>query len=209
MVTRGPVEQVTLICRATSTRAQTAARPHNSGPVSANTPPSSPTTGNWFSPITLGESTRPTGRGDPLDKLEEQVIGDLQTEVDNLEKEERSFYSLKKRYQELRGAGQCTNKNKKCHAWSCVGECDKNPRYMLNECTWSCGACGPKGTCKDLNTHCAYWACVGECQKNPRYMLIKCRESCNEPRAFSARLVPTALKVPSSKFLRTSDSPMF
>ncbi|XP_019618894.1 PREDICTED: putative tyrosinase-like protein tyr-3 isoform X2 [Branchiostoma belcheri] len=113
----------------------------------------------------------------PLDKLEEQVIGDLQTEVDNLEKEERSFYSLKNRYQELRGGGQCTNKNKMCHAWSCAGECDKNPAYMLRQCTWSCGACGPK-FCLDNNKNCDAWMKRGECSKNPGYMLANCCWSC-------------------------------
>ena len=35
----------------------------------------------------------------------------------------------------------CVDENDNCQNWAKVGECDKNPNYMLEKCNWSCNAC--------------------------------------------------------------------
>ena len=35
----------------------------------------------------------------------------------------------------------CVDENGNCQNWANVGECDKNPNYMLEKCKWSCNAC--------------------------------------------------------------------
>ncbi|KRZ75291.1 putative tyrosinase-like protein tyr-3, partial [Trichinella papuae] len=45
---------------------------------------------------------------------------------------------------------QCTDKHIKCLFWSLIGECDKNPFWMLPNCQKSCFSCGM--TVADVNT---------------------------------------------------------
>ena len=35
----------------------------------------------------------------------------------------------------------CKDKNKHCKSWASTGECGKNPKYMLFNCSKSCGVC--------------------------------------------------------------------
>ena len=35
----------------------------------------------------------------------------------------------------------CKDKNKHCKSWASNGECGKNPKYMLFNCSKSCGVC--------------------------------------------------------------------
>ena len=39
---------------------------------------------------------------------------------------------------------QCSDKNKDCGYWAKIGECNKNPDYMLTSCEVSCGSCHTK-----------------------------------------------------------------
>ncbi|CAH1264182.1 COL6A3 [Branchiostoma lanceolatum] len=116
----------------------------------------------------------------PLDKLEEDVISDLKTELDELEMEASSLYNMQKKYQELDSQGQCTNKHQSCIAWSCRDECHKNPAYMRRQCTWSCGACGPQHSCVDKKKDCDYWMKRGECYKNPASCMACSKGSCKD-----------------------------
>ncbi|CAB9511391.1 prolyl 4-hydroxylase [Seminavis robusta] len=36
---------------------------------------------------------------------------------------------------------QCRNKHRGCSHWSLLGECEKNPRWMLEDCAPACQAC--------------------------------------------------------------------
>lgn len=40
------------------------------------------------------------------------------------------------------GSGDCKDEHDLCAEWADVGECDKNPAYMREECMLSCGLCG-------------------------------------------------------------------
>ena len=44
----------------------------------------------------------------------------------------------------------CKDNNKNCDGWAKIGECEKNPGYMLSNCMKSCGTCegGGKGPVK-------------------------------------------------------------
>merc|ERR550534_1743085 len=74
----------------------------------------------------------------------------------------------------------CTDENRFCPGWAYVGECRKNPDYMLLYCKKSCKTCagGRPSACTDQNQHCPGWASRGECEKNPNYMLVNCQKSC-------------------------------
>ena len=41
------------------------------------------------------------------------------------------------------GADNCVDNNDQCHGWASIGECEKNPNYMLNNCKLSCNVCTP------------------------------------------------------------------
>ncbi|KRZ87912.1 putative tyrosinase-like protein tyr-3, partial [Trichinella sp. T8] len=58
----------------------------------------------------------------------------------------RNFLSKKSEINTL----QCTDKHIKCLFWSLIGECDKNPFWMLPNCQKSCFSCGM--TVADVNT---------------------------------------------------------
>jgi len=74
----------------------------------------------------------------------------------------------------------CVDNHEDCEYWAGIGECDKNPDYMLINCKKSCEVCRGESIkdCVDNHEHCEYWAGIGECDKNPDYMLIKCKKSC-------------------------------
>eukprot|EP00966_Prymnesium_polylepis_P080340 1861010-Prymnesium_polylepis.3 len=38
----------------------------------------------------------------------------------------------------------CEDTNTECANWASLGECEKNPRYMLQSCTNACGSCEAK-----------------------------------------------------------------
>lgn len=80
---------------------------------------------------------------------------------------------------------QCTDQNSKCAGWASVGECKKNPNYMLQYCKKSCEICSTQAdtdkvstNCYDYNILCSAWAAVGECRHNPAYMFNSCQKSC-------------------------------
>ncbi|XP_074654673.1 von Willebrand factor A domain-containing protein 2-like [Tubulanus polymorphus] len=81
--------------------------------------------------------------------------------------------------------GECVDDHNKCDFWANIGECVKNPDWMLINCKKSCNVCksGDKaaeitGECKNDAPQCVYWAKIGECEENPGYMKSKCRQSC-------------------------------
>ena len=65
-----------------------------------------------------------------------------------------------------------------CSTWASMGECQKNPSWMLMNCKISCGECDNK--CTDHNSFCPEWAKLGECKKNPQYMNLYCKKSCKK-----------------------------
>ena len=69
----------------------------------------------------------------------------------------------------------CKDENKNCKYWAGIGECAKNPNYMVDKCQKSCDSC----YCRNNNSYCNYWGSIGECTKNPSYMLMNCQVSCN------------------------------
>lgn len=74
----------------------------------------------------------------------------------------------------------CHDNHNNCQYWASIGECSKNPGYMLHNCKRSCGQCSGSGSCSDNHNTCEYWASVGECSKNPGYMLSQCKKSCGQ-----------------------------
>ena len=39
------------------------------------------------------------------------------------------------------GGNDCLNKHDSCEFWASAGECEENPRYMLQNCPLSCKIC--------------------------------------------------------------------
>ena len=37
--------------------------------------------------------------------------------------------------------GDCVDAHHDCVAWASIGECQKNPQFMLQQCRAACGAC--------------------------------------------------------------------
>ncbi|KAL3911945.1 MAG: hypothetical protein SGILL_007081 [Bacillariaceae sp.] len=79
----------------------------------------------------------------------------------------------------------CQDDHDQCIQWSEAGECDKNPKFMLNNCRRSCDACDndiqePAEQCEDQHEQCEKWATAStnECEANPRYMHKHCKRSC-------------------------------
>jgi len=74
-----------------------------------------------------------------------------------------------------RSLNDCGDKHNKCEYWAGIGECTKNPGWMLKNCKTSCSDCN----CADKHNRCAEWAQRGECRKNPGWMLFNCGKSCS------------------------------
>merc|ERR1712080_341974 len=55
--------------------------------------------------------------------------------------------------------GTCVDDNTSCAGWAQIGECQKNPDYMLKSCRKSCNQCSTTSSkCVDKNTSCPQWA---------------------------------------------------
>ncbi|VDO23215.1 unnamed protein product [Haemonchus placei] len=78
----------------------------------------------------------------------------------------------------------CFNEHECCSYWAGIGECPKNPIYMLQWCKASCHTCQPNydlnNECLDRHTSCALWSRSGECTKNPLWMSENCRRACGK-----------------------------
>jgi len=64
------------------------------------------------------------------DDEEEDDDDDEEAEIDRLLRQQANEYN------EL-----CKNEHKRCDEWANIGECDKNPNYMLKKCQRSCHQC--------------------------------------------------------------------
>ncbi|XP_025079726.1 uncharacterized protein LOC112555506 [Pomacea canaliculata] len=66
-----------------------------------------------------------------------------------------------------------------CRRWAEIGECTKNPKWMIPNCRKSCGKC-EDGTCKNLHgdKECQIWAEEKECIINREWMHANCAMAC-------------------------------
>ncbi|CAH3035928.1 unnamed protein product [Porites lobata] len=86
-------------------------------------------------------------------------------------------------------SASCVDKSPSCGYWALIGECTKNPGYMLTSC---CVWCNHMKTlkniastsCTDEDANCGVWANKGECCKNPAYMLERCCAACKDKVTF-------------------------
>ncbi|XP_060580699.1 balbiani ring protein 3-like isoform X2 [Ruditapes philippinarum] len=96
------------------------------------------------------------------------------------------------------GTDSCTKDNKapvdptcfnahddwQCSLWANQGECDRNPRFMLDGCKKACHLCGENedqdDSCKDSydTSKCKVWKLNGECIVNKKWMEKHCRATC-------------------------------
>ena len=86
----------------------------------------------------------------------------------------------------------CVDRNPGCKKWADLGECPRNPSFMLARCSLSCGACDSSSAAavyskaKDYlsgsqtDPQCETWASHGDCATNPTYMLERCPAACNK-----------------------------
>ena len=58
-----------------------------------------------------------------------------------------------------------------CPLWAGLGECERNPTWMLPNCPLSCGTCEP--ACVDTDPACVGWAALGLCPQNPDFLGIR------------------------------------
>lgn len=71
-----------------------------------------------------------------------------------------------------------------CNVWANQGECNKNPRFMLEGCKKACRLCGNEDkdddSCKDNYeaAKCQIWKANGECIVNKDWMHKHCRATC-------------------------------
>lgn len=76
---------------------------------------------------------------------------------------------------------ECVDAHDQCGTWSSLGECERNPSFMLQTCSKSCGICDANNKgCLDKNPSCQGWTEAGECEKNPMYMHQECPKSCGK-----------------------------
>jgi len=73
---------------------------------------------------------------------------------------------------------KCQDTNLYCATWARMGECTRNPGWMLTGCPVACKQCGNQ--CQDYNAYCAAWAREGQCRKNQAYMDIYCAKACKK-----------------------------
>jgi hypothetical protein len=90
----------------------------------------------------------------------------------------------------LPAAERCVDLSQNCLSWARMGECDKNPGFMRDECAQSCGMCAPRfarpmlgaptTTCFDEQgeTSCRGLAALGACATQRMHMLESCRSTC-------------------------------
>jgi len=83
-----------------------------------------------------------------------------------------------------KAAQACKDKHQKCYVWAYVGECQRNQKWMKENCAKSCNTCSgqssnPVSDCVDMNNHCPVWSQKGECNKNRAFMHNYCKKSCN------------------------------
>jgi hypothetical protein len=108
------------------------------------------------------------------------------------------------------GGGECSDKNQYCAYWASIGECSKNPNYMLPNCCASCsktggGGSGGGGTQPALCSQCASDSDCGgaRCLKFVKTGERFCSRDCSTtgcPSNYSCMSVPYKGKqcVPSS-----------
>ncbi|KAL4220458.1 hypothetical protein ACF0H5_020859 [Mactra antiquata] len=71
-----------------------------------------------------------------------------------------------------------------CNVWANQGECERNPKYMLDGCRKACHKCGKEetkdDTCKDMfsTKKCEVWKEKGECIVNKVWMEKNCKATC-------------------------------
>ncbi|XP_045199753.2 zinc metalloproteinase nas-15-like isoform X2 [Mercenaria mercenaria] len=76
------------------------------------------------------------------------------------------------------------HENWQCNVWANQGECDRNPRFMLDGCKKACHLCGNDDagddTCKDQyeQSKCQTWKFNGECIVNKKWMQKYCKATC-------------------------------
>lgn len=69
------------------------------------------------------------------------------------------------------GDPSCKDTDQSCEYWASIGECQKNPGFMLQYCQKSCDNCGVD--------NCPVWKEQGLCQSNPALMYEHCGMSCD------------------------------
>lgn len=74
--------------------------------------------------------------------------------------------------------------NWQCSIWANQGECNRNPRFMLDGCKKACHLCGNQDEesdeCKDMyqSATCEEWKARGECVVNKEWMAKNCKKTC-------------------------------
>lgn len=63
-----------------------------------------------------------------------------------------------------------------CGSWAAVGECRKNPGFMLDGCRRSCEPVMEQFNKEEHN--CEQWASETECSRNPSFMQLHCSGQC-------------------------------
>jgi hypothetical protein len=106
----------------------------------------------------------------------------------------------------------CEDESQYCSYWASMGECSRNPSYMMAYCKRSCNACDRMTTtpsCTDANDNCPYWTayCAQDVYRD--YLRTNCERSCGYCQA-SDVAVPTttqstALVDPSCMDRRSAD----
>lgn len=71
-----------------------------------------------------------------------------------------------------------TDLDSSCEGWAAVGECEKNPLWMIPNCCLSCKHHNAPEDCIDSSEKCPLWAFNGECEQNRVWMTKNCRKSC-------------------------------
>ena len=65
-----------------------------------------------------------------------------------------------------------------CPGWAGLGECQRNPEFMLEACRASCGNC-QGNVCQSKDpVNCPVWASAGLCVEQPEFMCDHCCQQC-------------------------------
>ncbi|CAL4108505.1 unnamed protein product [Meganyctiphanes norvegica] len=70
----------------------------------------------------------------------------------------------------------CRDWNEHCGYWAGIGECQRNPGYMLRMCPKSCNICD----CYDKYEECPYYRDWDLCNNSPEFMLRVCPVTCGD-----------------------------